>query len=44
MTLVLRLYYVRENKRRDRVVDEGRVDEEFLDLTDKENGKFRYKL
>jgi predicted MFS family arabinose efflux permease len=44
MTLVLRMYYVRENKRRDRVGDLGRVDEEFLDLTDKENGRFRYKL
>jgi MFS family permease len=44
MTLVLRWYYVTENRRRDGVVEEGRVDEEFLDLTDKENRHFRYKL
>jgi MFS family permease len=44
MTLVLRAYYVRENKRRDNSVDERRVNDEFLDLTDKENTNFRYKL
>jgi MFS family permease len=45
LTLVLRAYYVWENKRRDRLADGAHVaNEEFLDLTDKENKNFRYKL
>jgi predicted MFS family arabinose efflux permease len=45
MTLLLRAYYVWENKRRDKLVHGERVaNEEFLDLTDKENKNFRYKL
>jgi hypothetical protein len=45
LTLVLRAYYVWENKRRDRMADGAHVvNEEFLDLTDRENKNFRYKL
>jgi hypothetical protein len=45
MTLLLRAYYVWENKRRDQLIRSERVaNEEFLDLTDKENKNFRYKL
>lgn len=44
LTLMLRAYYVWENKRREQM-DVGRVaNQEFLDLTDKENKEFRYKL
>ena len=47
--LTLRFVYVWENKRRDRaaaeVGDAGRVeDSEFMDLTDRQNGSFRYAL
>ncbi|KAF2727863.1 allantoin permease [Polyplosphaeria fusca] len=43
MAVVLRVYYGRENKKRDR---EGRVaqDVSFADLTDRENASFRYRL
>jgi sugar phosphate permease len=45
MALVLRAYYVWENKKRDREDDGRHVEnEEFLDLTDRENRRFRYKL
>jgi MFS family permease len=44
LTLVLRWYYIRENKKRERMGLVGSVDREFLDLTDRENGAFRYKL
>jgi MFS family permease len=47
MAMVLRAYYVWENKRRDRRnADDGQVvvNEEFLDLTDRENRRFRYRL
>jgi MFS family permease len=45
LTLILRAYYVWENKRRDRMADGAHVvNEEFLDLTDRENKNFRYKL
>jgi MFS family permease len=41
----LRAYYTWENKRRERLGAGERVaDEEFLDLTDRENGRFRYSL
>ncbi|RYO25139.1 Thiamine pathway transporter [Alternaria tenuissima] len=45
MALVLRAYYMWENKKRDKE-DDGRhmENEEFLDLTDRENRRFRYKL
>ncbi|KAK4689629.1 MFS transporter, ACS family, allantoate permease, partial [Tremellales sp. Uapishka_1] len=45
MCYALRMYYVRENARRDRV--EGNPDEvegDFSDLTDVENKRFRYAL
>jgi hypothetical protein len=44
LTLVLRGYYVRENRRRERMGVVGMADREFLDLTDRENEAFRYKL
>ncbi|KAH4849177.1 hypothetical protein HBH75_145740 [Parastagonospora nodorum] len=45
LTMALRGYYVWENKRRDRLTDGTHVaNEEFLDMTDKENKNFRYKL
>jgi MFS family permease len=45
LTVILRCYYVWENKRRDKMGGGQRVaNEEFLDLTDKENVRFRYKL
>lgn len=48
VTVVLQLYYMRENKRRDGLVDAGDVghlkDVEFADLTDRENKEFRYRL
>lgn len=46
--LVLRGWYVWENKRRDRLAAEGGIphiqDAEFMDLTDKQNLEFRYAL
>ena len=46
--VVLELYYVRENKRRDKMASEGFVehlqDIEFADLTDRKNMEFRYRL
>jgi hypothetical protein len=45
MSMVLRAYYTWENRRRERNAVGGHVeDEEFLDLTDRENRKFRYRL
>ncbi|KAK1091565.1 hypothetical protein LTR48_006049, partial [Friedmanniomyces endolithicus] len=48
VTVVLQLYYIRENKRRDRLAGEGKQghlkDVEFADMTDRENSEFRYKL
>lgn len=46
MAFVLRMYYVWENKRRDRIagIVEHKEDVEFLDLTDRENKEFRYRL
>jgi hypothetical protein len=45
LALLLRAYYTWENKRRDRAMDSAYVrDEEFLDLTDRENQHFRYSL
>lgn len=47
LTLVLRSYYVWENKRRDRLMEEThmghRADVEFSDITDRVNKEFRYK-
>ncbi|KAK4985120.1 hypothetical protein LTR50_006180 [Elasticomyces elasticus] len=47
-SLMLRAYYVWENKRRDRLVEESGVrhktDVEFSDVTDRENREFRYRL
>lgn len=48
LTVVLRMYYVWENKRRDGLVEEGVVghvdDVEFADVTDRRNKEFRYNL
>lgn len=44
MAIVLRVYYIWENKRRDRVAEGHVMNEEFLDLTDHENKRFRYRL
>ncbi|KAF2844824.1 MFS general substrate transporter [Plenodomus tracheiphilus IPT5] len=46
LAMTLRAYYTWENRRRDRAADAGGhvVDEEFLDLTDRENKTFRYRL
>ena len=46
MTLVLMMYYRWENKRRDALAGEveHKPDMEFLDLTDRENIFFRYRL
>ncbi|KNG52085.1 allantoin permease [Stemphylium lycopersici] len=45
MALVLRAYYTWMNKKRDREADHEHVEnEEFLDLTDWENKRFRYRL
>jgi hypothetical protein len=38
------VYYIWENRRRERLGGERVKDEEFLDLTDKENIHFRYRL
>jgi ACS family allantoate permease-like MFS transporter len=46
LLIVLYVMNTRENKRRDRLRDEGRIENpegvEFMDLTDKENLNFRY--
>ena len=48
LTLVLRFYYMWENKRRDNLVAQGalghRADIEFSDVTDRKNKEFRYQL
>lgn len=48
LTIILQVYYVWENKRRDKLVDEGVLghlkDVEFADMTDKNNKEFRYRL
>ncbi|EOD48648.1 putative allantoate permease protein [Neofusicoccum parvum UCRNP2] len=44
LIVILRLYYIRENKRRDRLNVSHQENIEFLDLTDKENLEFRYSL
>ena len=46
LTITLRFMYQAENKRRDRkhIGVEHRVNQEFLDLTDRENGEFRVRL
>lgn len=48
LTLALRMYYMWENKRRDKLVEQGvlghRADIEFSDVTDRKNKEFRYKL
>ncbi|KAI0004772.1 allantoate permease [Xylariaceae sp. FL0662B] len=45
-TAVLMAYYARENRRRDRLHPglEHKENSEFLDLTDRENEEFRYRL
>ncbi|OJD39878.1 allantoate permease [Diplodia corticola] len=42
--ILLRVYYLRENKRRHRLAVRHRENVEFLDLTDRENLEFRYSL
>ncbi|EMD64804.1 hypothetical protein COCSADRAFT_87801 [Bipolaris sorokiniana ND90Pr] len=45
LAIVLRVYYVVENGKRERHSISERVEnEEFLDLTDRENARFRYRL
>jgi hypothetical protein len=48
LTLVLRFYYMWENKRRDKLVAQGvlghQADIEFSDVTDRKNKEFRYRL
>jgi len=44
LALLLRMYYMWENKRRDKKGVERVPDSEFLDLTDRENKRFRYSL
>ncbi|ETS84022.1 hypothetical protein PFICI_05898 [Pestalotiopsis fici W106-1] len=45
LTAILMAYYSWENKRRDRLAQEGHKENiEFLDLTDRENKEFRYRL
>ncbi|KAL6154928.1 hypothetical protein ACJBU6_06538 [Exserohilum turcicum] len=47
MALLLRAYYVWENRRRDREEEDAGMqveNEEFLDRTDRENRRFRYRL
>lgn len=46
--LTLELYYIRENRRRDELAREGKIqhkeDIEFADVTDRKNLEFRYRL
>lgn len=48
MTLLLQSYYMWENKRRARLLQEGavehKVDIEFADVTDRKNKEFVYRL
>lgn len=44
VVVILRFYYIWENRRRDRLAISHRENVEFLDLTDKENLEFRYSL
>jgi hypothetical protein len=48
VAVLLQAYYVWENKRRDRLEEEGGLghlkDVEFTDVTDRENKSFRYRL
>lgn len=48
LTLMLRFYYVWENKRREKLVRSGGLghlkDVEFSDMTDRVNKEFRYTL
>lgn len=43
LTIVLLLYYVFENRKRDRNPVEHQENIEFADLTDKQNKEFRYQ-
>lgn len=46
LVIILRTYYTWENKRRDKLVDQGvlghQADIEFGDVTDRKNKEFRY--
>jgi hypothetical protein len=44
LALLLRVYYAWENKRRDQLDVPNVPDSEFLDLTDRENKSFRYRM
>lgn len=48
LTAGLSIYYRWENKRRDRLAEEGviehKTDIEFADITDRRNKEFRYRL
>jgi len=44
MAMLLRWYYMWENKRRDARGEGISAGEEFADLADRENGAFRYRL
>ena len=47
-TVILQVYYIWENRRRDKLAREGyvqhKVDIEFSDSTDRQNLEFRYRL
>lgn len=48
MTLLLQSYYMWENKRRAKLIQEGtiehKIDIEFADVTDRKNKEFKYRL
>lgn len=48
LSLMLRFYYMWENKRRDRISERTgqthRANIEFADVTDRKNAEFRYRL
>lgn len=44
LTLMLRVYYMWENKRRDGLEPDHQADIEFADVTDRQNKEFRYRL
>jgi heme/copper-type cytochrome/quinol oxidase subunit 2 len=48
LVLILRTYYMWENKRRDKLAEathvEHQVNIEFADVTDRKNKEFRYRL
>ncbi len=47
-TVILQIYYMWENRRRDKLAADGyvqhKIDVEFSDMTDRQNLEFRYRL